>query len=228
MPLISAIPVAEHRNRDHIYDIGNENMQNMDFYTRKPGRSYPPQFDAQDPEYFSRLTNVYHQETERGRNRANRIMSLIIALCIISFTVGIVIGIKFASGSKNPLVDENTKQAMNGLGKKVSSILKDDAVAQVKENKDEKQEKENGKKLFPKNEYPFVIRIGSEFSKDKSYDIAGFLSARGHTVILSKNSRQYRIFVGPFKTQQEAEISLKKITAYSNKAWSGNACILKR
>ncbi|HDP80822.1 MAG TPA: SPOR domain-containing protein [Spirochaetes bacterium] len=200
-------------------------MQNMDFHTRKQARSYPPHFDSQDPEYFSRLTNAYHNETERGRKKANRIMSLIIGLCIISFTLGIVIGIKFASGSKTAIVDENTKNAVSDIGKKVSSILNEKAEAR---EKPDTTEGETEKKLFPRGEYPFVVRVGSEFDRDKSYEIANFLSGKGHTVILSKSSHLYRVFVGPFKTQKDAEISLKKISAYSNKAWSGNACILKR
>lgn len=180
------------------------------------------QFEPPDPEYFSQISENYHHDEERGRKKANRMMSLIIALCIISFTCGLVIGIKFTSGPNKEIIDEHTRKAVNDLGKKVSSIVNENAVAQVRSPQTDKKD------LFPRDKYPYVIRIGGEFDKTQSLEIAQSLNAGGHTVILSKNRGNYRIYTGPFKTQTDAENSLKKITSRSNKAWFQKAHVQMR
>jgi hypothetical protein len=197
-------------------------MQNMDFHTKRSAKNFPMQLDIQDPEYFTRLSNTHHRDEERNRKRASRMMSFIIALCIISFTAGLVIGIKFASGSRTEIVDEHTRRMMSDIGNRMSSFMSEEASAETS------QEHSRGKNVFPREEYPFAIRLGSDLDKNKAQEIAAFLSGKGHTVILSKNNQNYRLFIGPFKEKKEAEISLKKITAYPNKDWFDNATIVKR
>ena len=81
-------------------------MQNIDFYERKNIRVMPPQFtDTYDPEYLPRVAQSTPREMERVRRRASRTFFLISALCIISFTAGIVIGIKFTGGTQREIVD---------------------------------------------------------------------------------------------------------------------------
>jgi hypothetical protein len=197
-------------------------MQNMDFHTRRPAKNFPMQLDIQDPEYFTRLSNNHHREQDCTRKRASRMMSFIIALCIVSFTAGLVIGIKFSSGSRNEIVDEHTKKMMTDIGSKMSSFISEDASAETS------QEHPKGKNVFPRDEYPYAVRLGGELDKTKSQEIATFLSGKGHTVILAKNNQSYRLYIGPFREKKEAEISLKKITAYQNKDWFDNATIVKR
>lgn len=200
-------------------------MQNIDFHNRRLAKNFPAQyaqFEPRDPEYFSQLSENYHHDEERGRKKANRMMSLIIALCIISFTCGLVTGIKFTSGSNREIVDKRTREAVSDFGKRMSSIVNERASAQVKTEPAEKKD------LFPRDKYPYVIKIGGEFSKTQSLEIAQALNAGGHTVILSKHRENYRIYTGPFKTQRDAENSLKKITSNSNKAWFQKAHIQMR
>lgn len=197
-------------------------MQNMDFHTRKPAKNYPPQFDTQDPEYFYRISDAHHHEQEKNRKSASRMISLIIALCILSFTSGLVIGIKVSSDSKKDLVDAQTRRAMSTIGKKVSRLVGERALAEPV------AQRKTARELFPSEDFPFAVRVGNEFNAAQSREIARLLSGSGYTVILSKNMENYRIYAGPFKTRSEAEISLKKIQGYPNKAWFGNAHIVKR
>lgn len=194
-------------------------MQNMDFYSRKMEKNFPPQFDAQDPEYFSRIGDSYHNEMERSKKNASMMTALIIALCIISFTTGLVVGLKFAGGKQNEIVDEHTRKTMSNIGKKMTSLVSENANAKTAATGAKKN-------LFPREEYPYVIKIGNEFDVTKSQEIAGLLSSKGHTVILSKYKENYKIFTGPFKNLNDAEISLKNIQ--SNKSWTENTSIIKR
>lgn len=200
-------------------------MQNMDFYSRNNARSHPYHLDTTDPEYFARMSDMKHRENERIRKKATGLMSFIIALCIISFTAGLVIGIKFAKGPQNEIVDETTKKAMSNTIRKVARLMNENAAAEVR---DSERSGKPASEVFPRDEYPFVIPIGKELTKEKSQEVAAFLSSNGHTVILSKSGNGYRLFSGPFKTREDAEKSLKKITGYSNKAWFQNAQIVKR
>jgi hypothetical protein len=200
-------------------------MQNMDFYSRNSARSHPYHLDTTDPEYFARMSDMKHRENERIRKKATGLMSFVIALCIISFTAGLVIGIKFAGGPQKEIVDESTRKAMSSTIRKVSGLLNESAVAEVR---DGDRTGKPASEVFPRAEYPFVIPVGRDLSREKSQEIAGFLSSNGHTVVLSKSDNGYRLFAGPFRTKEDAEISLKKITGYSNKAWFQNAQIVKR
>lgn len=195
-------------------------MQNFDFYTGKQMKNAPPQFGVQDPEYFTRLAATDSRDQERSRKKATRMISFVIALCIISFTTGLVVGIKFAAAPGKDIVDARTRKAVSNIGEKVTGLMKDTtpraANAEVKKN------------LFPKDDFPYVIKIGRDYDAPRSQEISAFLSGHGHTVILSKNEKHYRIYTGPYKNLKDAEISLKKITAYNSKGLFSQAAILKR
>lgn len=183
-------------------------MQNMDFYTGKRMREIPSQFPSENPEYFSRMAKGSMRSEYRSMKRANRIIFLIIALCIVCFTTGLVVGIKFASGSKKEIIHETTKNAVNSIGVKVTDLIKEGSLNDIGTA--------SKKNLFLKEKFPFVIRVGKEYNKSKSQKIADFLSNKGHTVILSKNKDLFRIFVGPYTSQEEAELSWKNIMRYSD------------
>lgn len=193
-------------------------MQNLDFYSGKIERDIPPQFSREDPEYFARLANIHAKEERSSMKRASRILSLIIALCIISFTAGLIIGIKFVSGSNKQIVDQQTREAVTGIGQKVSNLIKEGSNNKTNVNAGEK-------KLFSKEDFPYIIKIGKQYNKTESQEIAGIISGHGHTVILSKDNGSYKIYIGPYKNQEEASEDLKKIKTYSIK---GNPVVVKR
>ena len=194
-------------------------MQNIDYYSGKNIRDISPQINTQDPEYFTRLASMQFKEDEKNKRRANRMISFIIALCIVSFTLGLVVGIKFASGSKKEIIDEGTRNAVSNIGNKVSKFINKDSM--------EKGSSLN-KRLFPLEEFPYVIRVGKQFSKARSQEVANYLSNKGHTVIISKNNKIYRIYIGPYRNHSEAEISLKNISSYSSNRFFSNLGIFKR
>ena len=197
-------------------------MQNIDFYNGKRMKNIPPQFDVQDPEYFTRAANIHHREQEKTRRKASRMLSLIIALCIISFTAGLIIGIKFASGSKKEIVDERTRQAVSSFGNNVKNLIRENPL------KDTVNKLTTRSKLFPKEDFPYVIRVGKEFDKANSQKIASFLSNRGHTVIISKNKKNFNIYTGPYRNSDEAQSSIKRIRDYPKPDWFPKARIVKR
>jgi hypothetical protein len=197
-------------------------MQNIDFYNGKSLKNIPPQFNVQDPEYFTRAANIHHREQERTRKKASRMLSLIIALCIISFTTGLIIGIKFAAGSKKEIMDERTRRAVSSFGNNVKNLIKENPL------KDTVNKLTTRSKLFPKKDFPYVIRIGKEFNKSNSQKIASFLSNKGHTVIISKNNNHFNIYTGPYRTSDEAQSSIKRISDYSKPDWFPEARIVKR
>ncbi len=193
-------------------------MQNIDFYERKNIRIAPPQFtDTYDPEYLPRMTQNTPREMERVRKKASRIFFLITSLCIMSFTAGIVIGIKFTGGTQRELVDRKTYNAVADIGKSFSLL-----------GREKPSESASREKVFPKSSYPFVIRVTSEHDHDTAQKIAGFLSHRGHTVILSKKNTRYRIYIGPFRSNNDASEALKKIAAYQKYSLAENTRIIKR
>lgn len=192
-------------------------MQNMDFYDGRHLRTLPPQFDKADPEYFSRATRSLEKEYDRNHKRAVRLLTLITALIIIAFTTGLVIGIKFAGGSGKSIVDDKTYNTMNSIGSRVSDLVKDMAGQNKQANK-----------LYPKEDFPFVIQLGREYSENDTKVVAQFLSSKGHTVIVSQNKDNYRIYTGPYKTEAEARKTLSEISLYKQYALSANAQIIKR
>jgi hypothetical protein len=193
-------------------------MQNIDFYERKNIRIVPPQFtDTYDPEYLPRVAQHTPREMERVKRKASRIFFLISALCIISFTAGIVIGIKFSGGTQREIVDRKTFNAVASIGKNLPFLGQEkQAAADSREN------------IFPKSSYPYVIKMNRDYDYAESQKIAGFLSHRGHTVILTKTGERYRIYIGPYRSAETASESLKKISSYNKYSLAENTRIIKR
>jgi hypothetical protein len=193
-------------------------MQNIDFYERKNIRIAPPQFnDTYDPEYLPRMAQHTPREIERVRRKASRTFFLISSLCIISFTAGILIGIKFTGGAQREIMDKKTFNAVADMGNKFSFFSKEKPAESAPQEKP-----------FPKESYPYVIKLSDEHDYAMSQKIAGFLSRRGHTVILSKNNALYRIYIGPYKTGPDAQQALKKISSYNKYSLAENTRIIKR
>lgn len=194
-------------------------MQNYDFYSGKTVRDIAPQFTRDDPEYFARIAGIDSIEEKRSVKRANRIISIIIALCIISFTAGLVIGIKFAGGSDRKIMDIQTKETVSGISRKVNNIISESTSESHTAAK---------QSLFLKEEFPYVIKIGKAYSKSDSQEIANFLSSKGHTVILSKNSAGYLVFLGPYRFMKDAELILGNIKGYNGFTDLSKAVIIER
>jgi hypothetical protein len=193
-------------------------MQNIDYYSGKTIRDIPPQFSREDPEYFARLANIHTKEEHKSMKKASRILSLIISLCIISFTAGLVLGIKFSSGSNKQIMDQQTIEAVTNIKQKVTDLVKDNPVPKNSINPADK-------KLFTKEEFPYVIKIGKQYNRSQSQEIAGLISSHGDTVILSRDNGNYKIFVGPYRNHEEALESLNKIKTYALK---NGSVIIKR
>jgi SPOR domain len=200
-------------------------MQDLDLYTGKPGPLYgnsAPRFETPDPEYFMRMSEHIQHDERKGRKHATRVISFVVGLCIVAFTAGLVTGIKFAGGKDKQLIDPHTKQMISEIGK---SPVKSSDQSQSAEQPT--QTVNTVASAYPKAEFPFVIRLGSEFSKEKADEAASLLSAKGHTVILSKNGQQYRLYSGPFRTKESSEISLQKIRSYNDSRFH-QTLIIKR
>jgi len=198
-------------------------MQNIDLYEGRHLRDYPPQFDKYDKfdkfdmEYFSKNVSVGERESEKSHKRASKIITLIGALIIISFTTGLVVGIKFGSGGERKIVDDQTLSAVNSIGEKVFDTVKD-----IKSNL------KPTTKIYPKNEYPFAIQLSKEYNETDLKPVAQFLSSKGHTVIVLKSNQNFKIFTGPYKTEADAKKSLSEISLYKQHEISANAQIIKR
>ena len=87
-------------------------MQDMDLYTGKQNSYFVPQFDTADPDYFARAGEMREHDAAKNHNKATRLIAFVAALCIISFTTGLVTGIKFAGGKEKSLLDPHTQQAV--------------------------------------------------------------------------------------------------------------------
>ena len=195
-------------------------MQDMDLYTGKQNSYFVPQFDTADPDYFARTGEMREHDAAKSHTRATRLIAFVAALCIISFTTGLVTGIKFAGGKDKELIDPHTKQAVSSLGQRVTGAQPAAAA--------EPDQTASSAKSYPKADFPWVIRIGNEFSKDKVTELANALSAKGHTMVISKYEQNFRLYAGPFRTKESAELSLQKIKGYNDSRWQNNAVILKR
>jgi hypothetical protein len=194
-------------------------MQNMDFYSGKDSRVYNQSMGIQDADNVARLDAMYRKEADRNKKKASRMMSIIIGLCIISFTAGLVVGIKFASGAQTEIIDDNTRQAVTQIGSHVSNLISNGAV----------QEKNTApKNVFPRDEYPFVIKLKKNYNVKDSREIAQFLSQKGHTVIVSNDKNRYKLYVGPFRDQGEAARTIQQISAYNQKEWFNKIQVVKR
>jgi preprotein translocase subunit SecF len=154
---------------------------------------------------------------DKARRRASRMIFLIVSLCIICFTAGMGIGIKFAGGADKQIVDSSTYEAMNKIKSKLTGAAADQDGKSA-----------TAKEQFPASDYPFALRVGSEHKKTEAKEIANFLSTKGHRVILSQNNDDYKIFIGPFANQAQAETTLKKLDTYKKYSISGSCSIIKR
>ena len=192
-------------------------MQNVDFYTGNNARNISSSFSNPDPEYFTRMSDSRASDQDRIKKRASRIIFFVISLCIISFTTGLAIGIKFAGGEDRQIVDDTTYEAMGKIKSRVSGLMAA-----------EKDKSSDPGEQFPAAQYPYVLKIGKDHTRNVARDIAAFLSVQGHRVILSKNTDAYRIYVGPYKTLAMAEESLKKVDTYRKYSISGGNTIIKR
>ncbi len=193
-------------------------MQNIDFYSGNHMRQAGNQYNAADPEYYNNIAEFHTRHDEKYRKKANRMLSFIIALCIISFTTGLVVGIKFTSGSEREIVDPGTREAVATIGKKVSAMVK----------KADSDNTVSAASVYPRQSYPYVIRIGSEFQKQQAEKVATRLSHDGFRIILSQKDSGYRIYAGPFENIQDAKKSLKKVMQYSENGLFSKATVLKR
>lgn len=191
-------------------------MQNIDFYDGSNTRTLPTQYNIHDPEYFSVLSSHHSKEFEKNKKNASRLIFFIASLCIISFTTGIIIGIKFAGGANKEIVDERTFNAFTGIGNRVSSLIKENTASDTSKTT-----------RFPKNLYPYAIKIGNSFNNTESKKIASLLTRSGHTVILSKIDSGYKIYTGPYKSIDFARESVEKISTI-NSYLLENVKIIKR
>ncbi len=197
-------------------------MQDLDLYTGKSNGAYIPRFETPDPEYFSRMADHYQNERTHTHKKATRLFAFVTGLCIISFTTGLVLGIKFTGGSDKTLVDPKTREAVSNLSQKVTTSL-----STSNENKPIQQAQTAGI-AYPKSEYPFVIRVGGEYNNDRANEIARYLSTNGYTALISKSETGYRVYSGPFRTKESAEISLQKIRTLEQSPFQQKAVVLKR
>ena len=188
-------------------------MQNFDFYDKNTSRNIPPHYDTQDAEYFSRLSSKHIKDQEKTRKRASRMIFLIAALCIISFTGGLILGIKFASGSEKEILDKNTVNAMKGLKNKVSNLISPSEKKNIKV-----------KNAFPKDNYPFVVKLDGVFDQNSIKTVSYYLIKKGHTVIQSKQN----IYIGPFSTVDRAKTERDKIISYNHRFLKKTPVIIKR
>lgn len=220
------------RNSPSIHDIGEYSMQDLDLYTGKPGPLYAhqaPRFEAPDAEYFTRINDSIQSSEHKSRKHATRIFSIVTGLCIVSFTAGLIIGIKFAGGKDKPLIDPHTQKAISGLASTTANTPAGVTQASVETSAQSAAQASQTTvaAAYPKAEFPFVIRIGGDITKDKADEAAAFLSGKGHTVILSKNGQTFRLFSGPFRTMESAEISLQKIRSYGDSRFA-HTQVIKR
>ncbi|HON78429.1 MAG TPA: SPOR domain-containing protein [Spirochaetota bacterium] len=197
-------------------------MQNIDFYDGNSAKNINKSAPFQDAEYYTRMDAVNRKEVDRNRKKASRMMSFIVGLCIISFTTGLVVGIKFTSGPQAQIVDPETRKAVSHLRDRVTNMVNAAPVTAAA------KQVEAGQKVFPRSRFPFVLRMGSEFTERKSRDIAKYLSERGHTVILSKTNNAYRVYIGPYENRETAEISLKQVQKYPRGSLFAGLQIVRR
>lgn len=225
-------------------------MQNIDFYSGSHSAHTQPNFNTQDPEYFSKISRLQEKRIAKSEKKATRLLAIIIGLCIISFTSGLVVGIKFTGGAEKEIVDNDTKHAVSNIKTKVADMMKENSetsdntaatansdqnTGNVAANADDKSNEKAAKtnkvsagQTFPKEKYPYVIKIEGEFTPRKSRDIAKYLSSKGNTVIVANNNELFNVYVGPYETLDSAEKNLKQVKNYENNYWYRNAVLIKR
>ena len=184
-------------------------MQNFDFHSNN--KNPYADYNAQDYREYTIPQNYSTHSRTFSQKKAHRMLTIIIALIIMSFTAGIVVGIKFAGGHSKPIIDPHTKVALNNAAQKAKTLV---------EPKQQSQ--------FPKSEYPYAIKIGNAFTKDDATTLAGKLSKTGQRIIIAKSKEQYSVYAGPYASLQDAKKSLKIIMEQSKNGNFSNAIILKR
>ncbi len=184
-------------------------MQNFDF--SQNNKSHYNDFVTQDLHHYTIAQNAIPHSNAHSQRKAHRMLTAIIALIIISFTAGIVVGIKFATGNTRTIIDPHTKMALSNAAQKAKTIM-----APQKEPQ------------FTKTEYPFTIKIGNTFNKNEATRLANLLSKKGQRIIIAKNKEHYLIFAGPYKTIDDAKKSLKIIMGQQENGNFKDAIIIKR
>ncbi|MCX8123689.1 MAG: SPOR domain-containing protein [Spirochaetes bacterium] len=184
-------------------------MQNFDFYSnnKNPYLDY----NAQDFGDYTLPQNYTAHTRSFSQKKAHRMLTIIIALIIMSFTAGLVVGIKFAGGQSKAIIDPHTKVALHNAAQKAKTLVQPQQKPQ-----------------FSKSEYPYAIKIGNYFTKDEATALAEKLSKTGQRIIVSKNKDQYTVYAGPYTSLQDAKKSLKLITAQFKNGNFSNVIILKR
>jgi hypothetical protein len=177
-----------------------------------------PQFEKYDTEFFSKNSKVQEIEQERTRKKAVRLLTFITGLIIISFTIGLVMGLKFAGGAEKKIVDANTYNAVSNISTRLTDMVKE-ASSSIPKPAD---------KVYPKNEFPFVIMVGKGYDENSFKPVAQYLSSKGHTVIVSKTEKNYRLYTGPYKTESDARKKLAEISLYKDDPFPANAQIIRR
>ena len=194
----------------------------MDLYSGHNSNIHKmPSFTAYESDFFNRVKEKPPVEHGRFSKKASRIIFVIAAICIVSFTTGLVLGLKFAGGKNTPIVDEATSELISKGVSSVSNIM----------NKDSGQTKS-----YPVSEFPFLLRIGNSYTKDKATEVANYVHtkgyvAKGSVVFLPKdkgNGSLYNIYVGPYKSESEARQSKQKFDADGKFTASNHINIIKR
>jgi len=204
-------------------------MQNVDFYQNRSLKRNSSSWGKEKKTFLPQQTKLRLQEEDNIFKSATHLIFIIIALCIISFTTGLALGIKFAGGSQKEIIDQKTYQAVtetvSSLGSKVSTFIDSSKELTGPLPTAENQAQAEA---FPTQEYPYVIKVGKTYDQSASQKVADFLSEKGHRVIISKKEDKYRVFAGPFRDQAQAKISLKELSTYKNFLIAHNSKILKR
>ena len=176
---------------------------------------------AYESDFFNKTREKTPVEQGKFSKKASRVIFVIAALCIVTFTTGLVVGLKFAGGKNTPIVDETTSELISRGVSSVSGIVNRDS----------------GKaKSYPVSEFPFLLRIGTSYNKDKAVELANYVHtkgyvAKGSVVFLPKdkgNNSLYNIYVGPFKSESEAKQSKQKFEADNKFTASNHINIIKR
>jgi hypothetical protein len=193
-------------------------MQNFDFFTGMPDRSYNPSYENREIDFLVKNNSSnFINDKDKQKNKVAFMAFVLCTVAIIAFTGGLVVGLKYG-GKDKPIIDETTQRSINNLKAKVTSTFESDKEEYIKE-----------KSSFPAGDYPFAIRISGEFDMKNSQNIAEVLSAKGHTVILSKtDSSKYKVFVGPYKTHDEASKILKTLDTNEDTKHLAKMNIIKR
>ena len=197
-------------------------MQNMDLYSGHSNNAHKmPSFTVYESDFFNRVREKPLVEQDRFSKKASRIIFIIAALCIVTFTTGLVVGLKFAGGKNTPIVDPATSELISKGVSSVSNMMSKDS---------------GQTKSYPVSEFPFLLRIGSSYTKDKATELANYVHtkgyvAKGSVVFLPKdkgNSNLYNIYVGPYKSESEVKQSKQKFDTDSKFTASNNINIIKR